>query len=138
MILELKQARQLLEKRGWVGPDLEPFSVAAKGYHSLEPDTSATSFSVHGALVACGAYPEGWDALEAVVAPRMAELDRFVGAVDSTNPTREQLGEFVKLCRAADGETYLQKWLQEPTRTKVDVLRAFVRAIERSKKGERR
>jgi hypothetical protein len=135
----LIKARELIDQHGWAGPDLEPMCGAAGNIGVFETSPHVQTYSVMGALLKFDVYPEGWRALEAVVCPAQHALDRYVEALDAATATVEQLNQFQKLCRAAVGELYLQCWLEDPQRTRGEVLRALLRAIERSQKmGERR
>jgi hypothetical protein len=135
VIVELKKARQLLVNCGWAGPEVEPMCSKLDGSLCWEWDEGVASFSVQGALIETGAYPDGWYALEAVLSPSRSKLDAF----KLPEPIAiDDVRRFQALCRSAVDEPELQAWLQDPSRTKDDVLRAFVKAIERSKKGERR
>lgn len=136
-VFALKRARQLLATSGWSGPEADPLCLATGGRHCFEYDEGVRTFSVMGALIETGAWPEGWHTIEAVVSPAHAALNRFEADVEKVTPA--QVREFHRLCKLAVGEPDLQTWLQVPERTNGEVLRAFVRAIERSKKtGERR
>jgi len=112
VIHALKKALHLFKKHGWVGPELEPFS-----HVRAEPgETPRLCF-------ACSSDLARYSVLDALIAVD-AYPDAWAFIEETITP----------------GAWGLQSWLMEPTRTKVDVLRAFVRAIERSKKqsGERR
>lgn len=132
MRAELRAARRLLEQCGWVGPAGEPLCRTAGGSPCSESEEGVAKLSVFGALQLSGAYPEGWRALEAVVAPAQAELDRFLAGVDLERVDEARVREFHRLCRAAAGEPHLQAWLQVPKRTAEDVLRVFTTAVLRS------
>jgi hypothetical protein len=137
VIVELKHARRLIEVNGWSGPACEPLCRTQRGQMCWEWDEAVESFSVMGALLEARAYPDGWYAIEAVVSPAHAALWAF--NVPAEIATVADLRRFQQLCRASIGEPDLQMWLKRPERTKGEVLRAFVRAIERSKRlGERR
>lgn len=140
MILELKRALELLKISGWVGPEMEPMCMASDGGWCFENYPGVARFSVPGVLLVTGCYPEGWNALEAVVAPAWSAWNRFVDGVGApTKGTDAWYRDAAKLYNAAQKEKDMGTWLKEPTRVTSDVLRAFVRAIERSKKtGERR
>lgn len=138
-VLGLKKARHLLESRGWVGPELEPFSVDASGARYLVPNAKLVRFSVDGALVEAGAWPDGWYLLEQVIAPAHAAEQAFCSRVKPEALTPELFREWQRLCRAALAEPTLEQWLAAEGRKNGEVLRAFVLAIQRGKKsGERR
>lgn len=92
MKARLLGARRLLATVGWVGPRHEPFCITrepglrlnaafgpgcsesesmllhANWHHTLDVNSEGLAlFSVHGALLASGAYPEGWELLERVI-----------------------------------------------------------------------
>lgn len=102
MTPQLKQARLLLEN--WVGPDLEPLSVARAGFHTLDPSADISSWAVETALYSVGLGFEAWDLIERVVQPPAG----------------------------------LMNWLRASERRTSDVLSAFAKAIQRSKKLEGR
>lgn len=131
MILGLKKARALIESCGWVGPEREPMCATSDGSVCFEGDEAVASFSVSGALLTADCYPAGWEALEAVIAPAISAWQRFRA---KSEPTPAELRQFVRLSRAATLEEPLHVWLQRPQRTTHEILRLFVRAIERSKK----
>lgn len=138
MISGLKRALELLKMSGWSGPEHEPMCRASDGGSCFEDYEGLSRFSVAGALLATDCYPDGWDALEAVVSPNWFAWRTFYAA-DPDAVTEAELRRFRKLSAYLRGELDLQAWLREPQRTTEEVLRAFVRAIERSKKsGERR
>lgn len=137
MTQELKRARSLIERCGWVGPEHEGIGalcLASDGRACLETEERVAAFSVNGALRAVRCQM-GWSALEAVIAPRWAALDRFLErfALEVLSDDA-RLREYVRLCKAAAPEKTLEEWLRQPQRTTKDVLRAFVDAIARSKK----
>lgn len=122
MIVELKQARHLLATRDWVGPKHEPFCVAtAQGVR-----VNAKFGEQHEPLWKSAKWAHTLDA-------QHKGLLRYSvrGACDVAGAAFGQLEQLLEL-------EDLQQWLQEPNRTKDDVLRAFLRAIERSKKAGRR
>lgn len=141
MILGLKRALALLKTCGWVGPEQEPMCATSDGGWCFEHDEAVARFSVAGALLATHCYPEGWYALQAVVAPAWGAWEAFVAdAGDPSNWAQKHYEQAARLSRLTRGELDLQSWLREPQRTTSEVLRAVVRAIERSKKatGEQR
>jgi hypothetical protein len=127
---ELLGAKKLIERNGWSGPEFEPYCLRTEtdghgqktSVRCWEWDEGLESFSVLGALIEARAYPEGWHALEAVVAP--AHHSWWNGA-----PTPAEL---VVFCKAAVDEVPLEQWLKDPNRTREDVLRVFTTAVLRS------
>lgn len=125
MSLALKAARDLLARVGWVGHKLEPFCVARAPGVRLNPLYGTESD-----------FRPLWLAATWVqtLNAKHQELMRYSvrGACEVFGADFEQL----ELAHGAD----VQQWLQQPARTKDDVLSLFVEAIKRSKKatGERR
>jgi hypothetical protein len=105
VIARLKEALRLLKTKGWVGPRLEPFS-----HEWHEPgETPRLCFARSPTL------------------HRYSVVDVLIAA--DAYPDGWSALEDVMV----DGR--LQTWLEDPTRTKSEVLNVFVRAIERSKTG---
>lgn len=130
MLAEMKRARNLLATSGWVGPELEPWCRDSQGRLCLEDDEGVRRFSVQGALIEAGAWPEGWHLLEAVIAPAHAAAWAFAGS---------SFAELQRLCRAAVAQPTLKQWLTTWGRTDGEVLALLVEGIKRARKvGERR
>lgn len=138
MILELKRARSILERSGWSGAECEPFCTTPNGHLCWEWDEGVYRYSVQGALIEAHAWPDGWYALERVVAPAHAAERLFVENTPVAELTPEKARAWQRLCRLAVAEPSLDQWLATFGRRTEEVLRAFVLAIQRSKKGERR
>lgn len=164
MILELKRARQLLERHGWVGADLEPWCRDGKNRPVHHHDDGVVRYSVSGALQCQGpaVLAPAWELFGQVVAPNLARfnawLERYrpgplTECYDASKYTEltaraapsiwvDLAGEarHLELLSACEGEFYtFGGWLTQSGRTAVDVLAVFTAAIRTSKKtGERR
>lgn len=137
MISELKRALHLMKTCGWSGAENEPFCLDSSGRQCWESEEGVARFSVHGALLTCGAYPEGWYVLESVIAPAHAAEARFV--LEQKPTTVERARQWQRLCRVAFSEPTLEEWLMVFDRRSEQVQHAFALAIQRAKKtGERR
>jgi hypothetical protein len=124
LVHAMKRARELVAS-GWS----EPFSAETSGAWCTRSAEGIARYCVVDALITTGAYPDGWELLEAVVAPSHAELEHLVATVSAENATPEVLRRFVQLCRAAALELDLQRWLELPNRRPAEVLRVFDVAI---------
>lgn len=130
MILGLKRARALIEENGWVGHEREPMCARSDGSYCFESDEGVATYSVAGALLVAGCYPEAWHILESVVSPSVATWHRF-------QPTKADGRKTAFLARTAMTELPLHLWLQQPERTWREILGVFVKAIARAKKTQR-
>lgn len=136
MKAQLLSARRLL-KGGWVGPAMEPWCRTRTGNMCMEDCEGLALFSVHGALLAAGAWPEGWRLLESLVAPATLDVDQLCADVAAGTATPERIRHLQLLCKEASKEVDLQAWLMKPERTLDDVLRVFDRAVLRSAREKR-
>lgn len=137
---QLLSARRLLERNGWVGPQLEPWCRDERGRAVHHGDEGVHTFSVCGALQVHGALEPAWELLGRVVSPELARLEDLVGRYTCDELLALPVIEYAELnwtwrqLQFAAGGTYLSfgGWLCQLDRTREDLLRVFTTAILRS------
>lgn len=147
MIKELKAAKKLLLKCGWVGPQLEPWCRDRRGRPVHHTDEAVQTFSCTGALQLAGAPLEpALELLGRVVSPALAQLrelesrytlDELLDLLLEDERRRpcflELDAEWWALQHRAVGEFLsFGGWLVQRDRTRDDVLRVFSTAVLRS------
>jgi hypothetical protein len=147
MTPQLKVARRLIDRCGWVGPALEPWCRDSRGRPVHHSDEAVQTFSCSGALQLAGADVDAaFELLGQVVSPSLATLRAFEAKYsldelldllhedESPRPCYLELEAhwFALHERAVGDFLTFSGWLVQEHRKPKDVLRAFSAAVTRS------